>query len=459
MHREREAGARAWRAEAGATARLAAPLVLTNITQAGIQATDVVMLGWLGARELAASALGVNLYFAFLIFGMGLVTAASPLLSREIGARRNSVREVRRTVRQTLWAAAAFALPVWLVLWQAEPILRLLGQSAELSAMAADYVRVLQWGLLPALGYLVLRAFVAALERPAWSLLISIAGLVLNASLNYVLIFGALGAPRLGLEGAALASVITQVAMFAGMVVVVSRHRRFRRYRLLGRWWRADWRRFRDVWRLGAPIGVTLGLEVTVFNAAVFLMGLIGTAALAAHAIAIQLASLTLLVPLGLAQAVTVRVGLAFGRRDRAGIGRAGWTAFGMSVGFMALAASAMLSMPEPLVFAFLNEGDPANAEVIRLALAFLGIAALFQIVDGAQAVGAGMLRGLQDTKVPMIYAGISYWIVGMGTAVLLGFTAGWGGVGIWTGLAAGLAVASVLMLGRWIRRERLGLV
>ena len=459
MHREREAGARAWRAEAGATARLAAPLVLTNITQAGIQATDVVMLGWLGARELAASALGVNLYFAFLIFGMGLVTAASPLLSREIGARRNSVREVRRTVRQTLWAAAAFALPVWLVLWQAEPILRLLGQSAELSAMAADYVRVLQWGLLPALGYLVLRAFVAALERPAWSLLISIAGLVLNASLNYVLIFGALGAPRLGLEGAALASVITQVAMFAGMVVVVSRHRRFRRYRLLGRWWRADWRRFRDVWRLGAPIGVTLGLEVTVFNAAVFLMGLIGTAALAAHAIAIQLASLTFMVPLGLAQAVTVRVGLAFGRRDRAGIGRAGWTAFGMSVGFMALAASAMLSMPEPLVFAFLNEGDPANAEVIRLALAFLGIAALFQIVDGAQAVGAGMLRGLQDTKVPMIYAGISYWIVGMGTAVLLGFGAGWGGVGIWTGLAAGLAVASVLMLGRWARRERLGLV
>ena len=447
-----------WRHEAVATARLAGPLVLTNLTQSAIQATDVILLGWLGPRSLAAGALGSNLYIAFLVFGMGLVTAASPLLSRKIGGMPHSVRDVRRTVRQTMWAAVTIACPVLVLLWHAEALLILFGQDPELAAQAARFVRALEWSFIPALFYLVLRSFVAALERPAWSLLIGAAGVIFNACLNYGLIFGAFGLPRLGLVGAGLGSTITQTMMFTGMAIVVVRHPRFRRYRLLGRFWHADWPRYAAVWRLGTPIAMTLALEVTIFNAAVFLMGLVGTAALAAHAVAIQIASFTFMVPLGLSQAATVRVGLAFGRRDAGGIARAGWVAWVMGVGFMTLTACLLWTIPRPIVGLFLDTSNPADAEVVRLAIAFLGIAALFQIVDGAQAVGAGMLRGLHDAKIPMMFAAFGYWVVGLGIALWLGFHLHWGGVGIWIGLASGLAVVAVLMLARWLRRDAIGL-
>jgi MATE family multidrug resistance protein len=447
-----------WRAEASATLGLAAPLVLTNLAQAAIQTTDVVLLGWLGARALAAGSLGANLYIAFLIFGMGLVTAASPLIAAEIGRRRHSVRDVRRTVRQTFLAALTLTLPVWLALWHAEALLVMLGQEPALAREATPFVRALMWGFLPALWFLVLRGFVAALEQPGWALGIGIAGVVFNAVINYGLVFGALGLPELGLVGAGIGSSLTQLFMFLGLALVISRHTRFRRYHLFGHLFRPDWQRYRDVWRLGAPIAMTLGLEVTVFNAAVFLMGLIGTAALAAHAIAIQIASLTFMVPLGLAQAATVRVGLAFGRADRAAIGRAGWTALALGTGFMTAAALVMLAAPAALVRLFIDD-VPANAEVIRLAVSFIGVAALFQIVDGAQSVGAGMLRGIQDTTVPMLYAAVGYWVIGIGVGAGLGFWVGWQGLGIWIGLAIGLAVVALLMVTRWARRERLGLV
>ncbi|MBS0503904.1 MAG: MATE family efflux transporter [Proteobacteria bacterium] len=458
MHAPAAPLARPWREEAAATASLAGPLILTNVAQSAINATDVVLLGWLGAHELAAASIGVNLYIAFLIFGMGLVMAASPIMAKQLGQRRHSVRETRRTVRQAIWAAATICVPVWAILWHAEPILRLLGQEPHLAKAAAHFIRPLMWGLFPALSYLVLRAFVAALERPTWALAVSVAGVATNALLNYGLIFGAWGLPRLGLFGAGLGSTITQTLMFIGMSIVVTSHRRFRRYHLFGRFWRADWPRYREVWRLGLPIALTLSLEVTVFNAAVFLMGLIGTDSLAAHAIAIQIASLTFMVPLGLSQAATVRVGLAYGRSDNDGITRAGWTAFAMGTAFMTAMAITMYAIPHTLVGLFLDERLPVNKPVIPLVVSFLYVAALFQVFDGAQSVGAGMLRGLQDTKVPMLFAGFGYWVVGMGTAVWLGFGLGWHGIGIWIGLAAGLAIVSVMMLGRWLRRGQLRL-
>ncbi|MDT9597785.1 MATE family efflux transporter [Sphingosinicella rhizophila] len=448
-----------WRVEARATLALAWPLILTNIAQALIHATDVVLLGWVGPRTLAAGTLGINLYFPFLIFGMGMVTAAAPLVARELGARWNSVRDVRRSVRQAMWAATAITVPVWLILWQAEDLLVFLGQDPELAAEAQKLVRALQWGMLPYLFYLVLRSFISALEKPLWSLLVGLGAVLFNAIVNYGLIFGRLGLPELGIQGAGIGSTLANCLMFLGMALVVTRHRSFRRYRLFGRFWRPDWPRFVQIWRLGLPIAVTLGLEVTVFNAAVFLMGLIGTIAIAAHAIAIQVAMMSFMVPMGLAQAVTVRVGLAYGRRDKEAITRAGWTSLAMAVAFMAMTGLIMIAVPNLLVSLFLDSADPANQPVISLAVAFLFVAALFQVFDGAQVVGAGMLRGLHDTRVPMIYAALGYWVVGVGTSIGLGFGLGWGGVGIWIGLAFGLAVVAVLMIGRWIRRERLGLV
>lgn len=448
-----------WLGEARATLALAMPLILTNLAQALIHATDLVLLGWLGARSLAAGALGVNLFTACLIFGTGLVTAASPMIARELGARRHSVRDVRRTVRQAMWAAVAIAIPCWLLLWNSEAILLAFGQDPGLAADAQGFVRALQWGLLPFLFYLVLRSFIAALEKPAWSLVISGISILFNGLINYALIFGKFGLPALGLTGAGLGSAITNLLMFGGLALVVTLHPRFRRYRLFGRFWRADWPRFASVWKLGLPIAITLALEITVFNAAVFLMGLLGTPSLAAHAIAIQIAALSFMIPLGLAQAVTVRVGLAYGRRDARGIHLAGWTSFILGVGFMAVMALVLITIPTALVGLFLELDDPANAPVIALAVSFLSIAALFQIVDGAQAVGAGMLRGLHDTTVPMIYAAVGYWVIGLSVGVGLAFGLGWGGVGIWLGLATGLAVVSVLMMTRWYRRARIGLV
>ncbi|HEY0113673.1 MAG TPA: MATE family efflux transporter [Allosphingosinicella sp.] len=459
MLQHRAEDRRLWREEARATLALAWPLILTNVAQSLIHATDVVLLGWAGASTLAAGTLGVNIYFAFLIFGIGLVTASAPMIAKELGERRHSVRDVRRTVRQAMWAAAALTVPVMAVLWYSGPILVAMGQQPELAEGAQSFVRALQWGFLPYLGYLVLRSFISALEKPLWSLIVGLLAVIYNGVINYGLIFGKLGLPKLGLMGAGIGSASANLFMFLGMAAVVVLHPRFRRYRLFGRLWGADWERFREVWRLGLPIAVTLALEITIFNAAVFLMGVIGASSIAAHAIAIQVAALTFMVPMGLGQAVTVRVGLAYGRQDPEGIARAGWTAFTLGVGFMAAMALVMLAIPGPLIHIFLDPADPANAAVIPLAISFLTVAAFFQIFDGAQVVGAGMLRGLQDTKVPMVFAAFGYWVVGLATGIGLAFGLGMKGVGLWIGLATGLAVVSVLMLARWIRRERLGLM
>ena len=448
-----------WRAEIRATLSLAWPLVLTNLAQSAIHATDVILLGRLGAHELAAGALGTNLMMACLVIGSGLVMAGAPMTAKALGERFNAVRDVRRTIRQTMWAAVALTLPLWALLWHGEQALLLLGQEPALAEAGGRFLRAMMWGLLPYLFYLVLRIFVAALERPGWSLLIALGGVVANAVINYGLVLGGFGFPQLGLVGAGLGSSIANTLMFLGMAAVVTLHPRFRRFHLFGHFWRTDWPRFVAVWRLGLPIAVTLGLEVTVFNAAMFLMGLLGQDSLAAHAIAIQIASVSFMVPLGLAQAATVRVGLAFGRRDPVAIGRAGWTAWALGVGFMAMTALAMVTAPRLLIGGFLDADDPANAAVVRHAVSFLALAALFQIVDGAQAVGAGMLRGLQDTTVPMLFAGVGYWVIGLACGSWLAFRAGWDGVGIWTGLALGLAIVAVLMTGRWALRERIGLV
>jgi MATE family multidrug resistance protein len=456
---ERATGAEgAWMEEARATLALSWPIILTNLLQVAIQTTDVVMMGWLGPGFLAAGALGTNLYFAFMIFGIGLITAVSPMVAREVGAKRHSVREVRRTVRQGLWSAAAISVPIWIVLWHTEAILVLLGQDPVLAARAGIYMRAFQWALFPFLGYLVLRSFIAALERPLWALLIGSIGLVANALAAWCLMFGKLGFPRLELVGAGIATTFSSTVMFVGMGLVLTLDRRFRRYHVFGRFWRADWPRFRHLWRLGLPIGVTLVFEVTVFNAAVFLMGLIGADAVAAHSIAIQIASVAFMVPLGFGQAATVRVGRAFGAGDPDGIRRAGWTAYAMGVSFMAVTASVMLFAPRLLIGAFLDHSVAGNLPVIELAVTFLAFAALFQFADGAQVVGTGMLRGLQDTRVPMLIAAAGYWGVGMPLGIVLAFQVGLAGAGIWIGLAAGLAAVAVPITARWTMRERLGL-
>jgi len=444
--------------EIRATLSLAWPLILANLTMALIQATDVLLMGRLGARPLAASALGLNLNFAFSLVCLGLITASSPMIATALGRRSTNVREVRRTFRQSLWLIFTVTPPVWLLLWYSEPIIAALGQDRGLARGAATFLKGYMWSMLPFLLFQAMRNFVSALERPGWVLAISLGGIVLNALLGWALIFGHFGLPALGLFGGGLASSITWALLVVALAAVIVTDRQFRRFHLFGRWWRPDWPRYRRLWQLGLPIGLAMGFEGGIFSAAAYVMGLISADALAAHAVALQIAAVSFMVPWGMAQAATVRVGLALGRQDQAGIARAGWSAWAMGTAFMALMALVIWLVPRPLMILFL-EDSPANANVIALGVSFLGLAAIFQIVDGAQVVGAGILRGLHDTRVPMLFTFVGYWVIGTGVGLWLAFRAGWGGVGIWTGLAIGLAMVAVLMLVRWVRRERLGLV
>ncbi len=452
----RPAAQNLWLHEILAMLKLGWPIVLTNLAQTAMTATDVMMMGRLSADALAAGALGANLYFLPLIFGLGFMLATQPMMATELGRNRHSVRDLRRTVRQGLWVAVLVSLPIWLLLWNAEAILKAMGQDPKLSVLAGSYVRTLQWATLPFYGYIVLRSFISALERPGWALVVVVFAVAFNAFANWCLMFGHFGFPPLGLPGSGLATTLSSALLFAGLCLVVLREKKFRRYRLFGRWWRPDWPRLAALLKLGGPVAGLLLFEVSLFNAAAFAMGLIDSASLAAHAIAIQITALSFMVPLGMGQAATVRVGRAFGAGDRQGVARAGWAAFALGVGFMLVTASLMLFAPRLLISGFLDLGDAANARVAQLAVTFLAFGALFQVMDGAQAVGAGMLRGLHDTAVPMVFAAAGYWGIGMPLGLLLAFHLGWGGSGIWIGLSTGLAVVALLLLVRWLRRDRL---
>ncbi len=447
----------AWMNELRAMLALAWPLIVANVTQQAIQATDVLLMGRLGATPLAAATLALNMTFTFNVLLLGLLIASSPMMATALGKRFNAVREVRRTFRAGLWLLAFSMPPYWLLLWHAGSLMRMLGEAPALAEQGQTFLRAYMWCTAPWLLFQLLRNFVSALERPRVVLWLSASGIALNALLSWSLIFGHFGLPPLGLVGGGLGSTLTWLILCSALVIVVQSHRKFRRFHVFGHWWRFDRERTFAMIRLGWPIGATMALEMGVFALAAYFMGWIGAPAVAAHAVALQLAALTFMVPLGLGQAATVRVGLALGRRDSLAITRAGWIAWLVGVAFMASMALIMWSVPHRLVTLFLTDA-PANAMVIALAVSFLKVAAAFQLVDGAQVIGAGMLRGLHDTRWPLIFALVGYWGIGLGIGSWLAFDADWKGVGIWVGLASGLAAVAALMLGRWLMRERLGL-
>ena len=450
---------RSYKDEARALLRLAGPLIVANLVQMAIYTTDVIFIARLGAEPLAASTVAVNLLVVVMHAISGIGMAVSPLVSAELGRKRHSVREVRRTVRMGLWLMAMLSLAGWAVLWNGEALLLLLGQEAQIAAMGGQYLWWVQWGLLPAMAFGVLRHFIAAKDLAHYALWVTLVMLIANIIGNYVLIFGHFGFPALGLKGAALASVGSNVIGLLTLILLIQNHRTLRRFHIFGRLNRVDWSRVQQLLRVGIPIAVTMVFEVAIFGAAAFLMGLIGVNELAAHAIALQAAALAFMVPLGIGQAATIRVGMALGAGDVHWVQRAGRVAMALGVGFMAFTALLFWIMPYAVIRLWLDPSDPTNAAVIPLAVSFLTMAALFQLFDGAQVVGAGLLRGLQDTRVPMIYAGIGYWVIGLGGGVAFGFYTPMAGQGIWLGLVAGLASVAMLMAWRWKRRGTLGLI
>lgn len=450
------AAASSWGVHLLATLKLGLPLVGAQLLQMSITVTDTVMIGRLGPEELAAAVLATQTFFLVWMFGAGFANAVMPVAASAEG--RGDVAGVRRSVRMGLWVVGLYGALVMPALWHTEAILLALGQEARTAALAGSFMRILQWSMFPALVIVGLRSYLSVLGRAHVVLAVTGAGAALNGVLAYAFIFGHFGAPALGMDGAAFASLGTNVAMAAITLAYTALKPALRVHDLYVRFWRPDWQAFREVLRLGWPISTTIIAEVGLFAAASIMIGWIGTTELAAHGIALQLASIAFMVPLGFAQAGTVRVGLALGRGAWADVGRAGHTALGLSILVCLAGAVLFWTIPRGLIGLYLDEADPTAAGVLAFGAPLLAVAAAFQIFDGLQVVASGLLRGLKDTRVPMLIALLSYWGIGLPAAYLLGFGAGLGGAGVWWGLALGLFASAMLMSRRFLMRKTLGL-
>ena len=440
-----------WRDELRATLRLSAPLVLINLAQHGLVASNAVLLGRLGAEPIAAGALATSLYLLLFIGGIGLTSSVAPLVAEAVGRASTGTRggEVRHIVRAGLWVGLLVTLALMPLLWFTESLLLQLGQEPAVAREAGAYMRVLQWWMFPALAFMVLKGALAALQRPGPPLGVSLVALPLNLGLGALLAFGP---PNLGIVGVALGTVVTEFLAFAALVLVIRLDRDLRRHGMFERFWRLDTERLGRVVQVGLPMGVAGVAEAGLFEAATVAMGTFGTVPLAAHAITLQIAATCFMVPNGIGQAATVRVGRALGAGDTAGLRRAGAVAHWLGFGFMVLCALGQLAAPQVLIGLFLDAGAPGAADVYPVAAGFLIFSALFAISDGVQSVALGCLRGLQDTKVPMLIALAGYWGLGVPLGATLAWSFGMGGRGIWAGFCAGLLAVSILLVARWLR-------
>lgn len=436
-----------WRIELRQMAKLAAPIVATQLAWVSMLTTDTAMIGRLGAEPLAGASLSLMLFFLSWVTCFGVIMATGALAAQAFGARKPRI--VRRVVRQGLWVTVILTAP-FLVLFQFTPgFLAYIGQPAEIIPHAEAYMQLLMWSLPPSIGFIVLRNFVSALNRPMAALWVMGSGVPLNALLDYALIFGNFGLPRLELTGAGIATALINWLMFAVLLMIAVYRRPFRAYAILGRFWRPDWFQFREIFRIGLPIAGQSLLEAGFFISAIFIVGQFGALPIAATIIALQLPHVTFMVPMGLAQAATVRVGQAVGRRDVTAAYRAAWTAVAIGGLYMIATTITVLAIPETFASLFLDPDRPDSAAVLALAATYLIYAAFFQAGDAIQAVVAGALRGFNDTAIPMVIAGISYWGVGLGTGLALAFWFGMEGAGLWAGFVAGLTAAAILLTSR----------
>jgi MATE family multidrug resistance protein len=433
--------------ELGETLRLAVPMALTQLGQIAMMTTDLAFIGRLGSDAVAAASLAHTVFFVSFTFGMGLVSAVAPLAAQAFGAR--DPRMVRRALRVGLWAALLIALPLMALPFRGEEILLALGQAPAAAELAQQYLFGLVWGILPALWFIAIRGFMSAVNRPEPVLWITLAAIPANALLVYLLLYGKAGLPELGLFGAGLATTIVNLGTFLAGVYFTAYRRPFRKYHVFGHIWRIDWHLMRKLAIVGAPISIAFLLEYGLFGAAGLLMGLISTTALAAHQIALQIAAILFMVPFGIGMAATVRVGHAVGRVDAPAVKRAGLVAIGLGIAFMSSMTLIVILARYAIAEIFLGEATDATAQ---LTATLLLIGSTFFVADGIQTIAAGALRGMNDTRVPLLFATISYWLVGFTCACALGFWTALGAIGVWIGLSVGTAVYAIL-LGLRFRR------
>jgi MATE family multidrug resistance protein len=434
--------------EVKSCSQLAIPLAAAQVTDSATGFVDTMMMGWLGSTTIAAGGLGAICFNYLLWICASIASAVSPLTAQAYGS--GNAQTVRRVLQQGLWLTVILGLPITFLLWNAGAILPYLGQDAATVALTTTYLRAIALGFIPALGFSVLKSFVSAISQPRPVMLIVILGIVLNIGGNYIFMFGKLGLPALGLAGIGLSSTIAYWIMFMVAFVYVIRQKQFAFHQLFGRL-QLNYGIFGELLRVGLPIGGLMAVEAGISAVGTFLAGQLGTTALAAHQIAYQTAGIiTYQVASGISIATTIRVGQLIGQ-GRAEAGRlAGFVGIGLSGLCMGGFSLAFVLIPDQIVGLYLDISQPVTADVVALAKTLLVVAALFQMIDGAQVTAAGALRGLKDTQMPMWIGFVAHWAVGLPVSYVLGMRLGFGVVGLWLGVATGLTIAACVLLWRF---------
>ena len=430
------------------TLKLAAPMALTQLGQIAMMTTDLAFIGRLGGDAVAAAALAGTVYFVSFTFGMGPTSAVAPLAAQAFGA--DQLHLVRRSLRTGLWVALLIALPIMAFPLRGEQILLGLGQAQVAAHLAQQYLFGLAWGVAPALWFMAIRSFMGAVNLPQPILWITLVAIPVNALLVYLLMNGEWGLPRLGLFGVGLATTMVNCGTLLAALWFATQRQPFSDYRVLAHVWRIDWKLMRQLVAIGAPISIAFLLEYGLFSAAALLMGRISTTALAAHQIALQVTAILFMVPFGIGMAATVRVGHAVGRGDVAAIRRAGLVAMLLGIFLVTILTLAVILARFAIARFFLG-GDLRGVDAtIDLAAKLLLVGATFFITDGIQSIAVGALRGMKDTRIPLLFAAISYWIIGFWLSYLLGFWTTLGAVGIWFGLSIGTVIYATLLVLRF---------
>ena len=442
-----------WGGEMRALLLLGIPMAAAQFVQFLVFFFDTAMIGRISPEDVAAAALGTVIYFALWMLGSGPVNAVTPMVAQALGADQNSTQDARRSVRMALWVVFLMTPFIILALTATEPLALFLGQDPVVAEKAGAYVLVLGPGLAFALGTMALRNFLAALEKTLIPFVLVSIVTALNIGLNYILIFGNFGAPRLELVGAGIASSLSYIFGFFLFIAYIRLDARANSFQIFQNFWKSDWPRFKEVVALGWPISLTTFFEGMLFNACVIVMGVIGVMEQAAYQIALNVVALAFMLPWGLSMAGAVRIGLAEGAKDKAAIRRcAGVTMVASIFVIMAMAIPVAL-WPDMITSLYLEMDKAENAKAIALVIGFLPIAAAFMLFDSIQVAANQLLRGLKDVTWPMIFTGISYWVIGFPVAYILALKTNIGANGVWYGLMAGLITASILLGGRLRRR------
>ena len=429
--------------------KVATPLIIAQLAQNTLSFVDTLMVGRLGNDSLAGIALGGTVFHLVFLVLSGVLFSVNPIVSQAIGAGHRE--QAATAVRQSMWVGLLLFLPAFVFYWNCHPILIALGQDQETALASSQYLRAISWGLLPGLWIIALRGFLEGNSDTKPIMMVAILGTMANIGLNYVLMFGKFGFPQLGLVGTGYASSIVFTCGFLLLAAYVNW--KYSDDRIFTGFGRLHWATIRELFLVGGPIGLTLGFEMGMFSAAALAMGTLSPTELAAHQIALQTASTSFMIPLGLAIATSVRVGHAIGRGSKKEARLAGQTGMVSCSMVMAVFAALFWLFPGTIVSLYIDVSEPQNEIVIEFAIGFLTIAALFQIVDGIQVCASSCLRGLKDTTAAMVLTLISYWGIGVPCGAALCWFAGMRGNGLWLGMTIGLTVAALLLSTRFLRQ------